>query len=198
MFETDRDWWADFWSLDSKRPSERCRNYNLKWQINLYIYIWRPRGKNHILTLCCIFITFKAPFGPSLVVQSAFPVMCVSLYPFMLSKLTCITTNTCLFQCIFCKVSKTWFLWCSTYCSMSRTIQGKRNHSGVLLIGLQIRFKGIATLFWWLTLNSNVITHPRHAQMHYRLQFILIFPVFSCNLTYIIIGCRITYWSWQI
>lgn len=80
--------------------------------------------------------------------------------------------------------------------------QGKLSHSLVLLIWLQIRFTGIATLFWWLILNSNVITHPWRAQMHHRLQFISHdpshFPVFSSNFACLIIGCRITYWSWQI
>lgn len=48
---------------------------------------------------------------------------------------------------------------------------------------------------------SNIISYSRRTQMHYKLQFILRDShclVLALSPTYVIISCRIAYWSWQI
>lgn len=47
---------------------------------------------------------------------------------------------------------------------------GKLESIWIIANVIRNQIKGIATLFWCLILNSTIITHSWHAQMHYRLQ----------------------------
>ncbi len=121
------DWWADFWSFDTKK-SEKTSLHGMAIPVLQMTLL--HCGKQQVLMLCCAFITFnKAPCSSTLDLLSWHIKWILSLVLFLVSPHV-ISVDLCCHKCAFVsmhlqQVSKTRFLWC-TY-DHAQHIEGEKD-----------------------------------------------------------------------